>query len=56
LPARIHLLPFPAYSPELNPPERLWDVIKDQLCNRLYQGIAAMCGFRSKVTTDFGNK
>ena len=42
LPPRIHLLPFPAYSPELNPPERLWDIIKDQLCNRLYQGIAAM--------------
>jgi transposase len=25
LPARIHLLPLPPYSPELNPVEGLWD-------------------------------
>lgn len=42
LPARVHVLPLPAYSPELNPPERLWDVIKDHLCNRVYHGIEAL--------------
>lgn len=42
LPPRVHVLPLPAYSPELNPPERLWDVIKDHLCNRVYQGIEAL--------------
>jgi len=39
LPSRVHVLPLPAYSPELNPPERLWDMIKDHLCNRVYQSI-----------------
>lgn len=34
LPARIHLLPLPPYSPELNPVEGLWDQIQDCTCNR----------------------
>jgi transposase len=42
LPARVHVLPLPAYSPELNPAERLWDVLKDALCNRVYAGIQAL--------------
>lgn len=33
---RIHLLPLPAYSPELNPVEGLWDQMKDVVCNRLF--------------------
>jgi hypothetical protein len=42
LPERVHVLPLPAYSPELNPTERLWDVLKDELCNRVYAGIQAL--------------
>jgi transposase len=42
LPERVHVLPLPAYSPELNPAERLWDVLKDVLCNRVYAGIQAL--------------
>jgi hypothetical protein len=42
LPERVRIIPLPAYSPELNPVERLWDIIKDSLCNRVYKGIAAM--------------
>lgn len=34
LPERIHLLPLPPYSPELNPVEGLWDQTKDVTCNR----------------------
>jgi transposase len=34
LPARIHLLPLPPYSPELNPVEGLWDQVQDCTCNR----------------------
>ena len=34
LPARIHLLPLPPYSPELNPVEGLWDQTQDMTCNR----------------------
>jgi transposase len=37
LPERIHLVQLPAYSPELNPIERLWDVVKDQICNTVYK-------------------
>ena len=41
-PPRVHLLALPAYSPELNPVERLWDLLKDTLCNRVYHGIQAL--------------
>ena len=34
LPERIHLLPLPPYSPELNPVEGLWDQVQDVTCNR----------------------
>ena len=34
LPSRIHLLPLPPYSPELNPVEGLWDQTQDVTCNR----------------------
>lgn len=33
LPPRIHLLPLPPYSPELNPVEGLWDQTQDVTCN-----------------------
>lgn len=36
LPDRVHVIQLPAYSPELNPIEKLWDVIKDGICNRLF--------------------
>jgi len=36
LPDRVHVIQLPAYTPELNPIERLWDVIKDGICNRLF--------------------
>jgi len=42
LPPRVHVIPLPAYSPELNPVERLWDILKDELCNRVYDGICAL--------------
>lgn len=42
LPSRIHLLPLPAYSPELNPVEGLWDQVQDVTCNRLFADLEAM--------------
>ena len=33
LPERIHLLPLPPYSPELNPIEGLWDQVQEVTCN-----------------------
>jgi transposase len=47
LPAGLHLLPLPPYSPELNPVERLWDVIKDTVANRTF---AAMGHLENALT------
>jgi len=34
LPENIKIITLPAYSPELNPVEKLWDIVKDGICNR----------------------
>ena len=39
VPARIHLLPLPPYSPELNPVEGLWDQTQDVTCNRHFASL-----------------
>lgn len=39
LPARMHLLPLPPYSPELNPVEGLWDQTQDVTCNRHFANL-----------------
>jgi transposase len=49
LPDNVRLLPFPPYSPELNPIEGLWDQLKDQLCNKVYASLRAM----EKAITEF---
>lgn len=33
LPENVHVLTLPPYSPELNPIEKLWDIVKDGICN-----------------------
>jgi transposase len=33
LPENVRILTLPPYSPELNPIEKLWDVVKDTICN-----------------------
>jgi len=37
IPERVHLLQLPAYSPELNPVEKLFDQLKDEIGNRLFE-------------------
>lgn len=39
LPERVRIIDLPAYSPELNPCEQLWDLIKDEIGNRVYETI-----------------
>lgn len=39
LPTRIHLLPLPPDSPELNPVEGLWDQVQDVTCNQHFTGL-----------------
>ena len=42
LPPNIHLLPLPSYSPELNPAEKAWEFIRDEIGNKVYGVIEAM--------------
>jgi len=42
LPERMHLLPLPPYSPELNPSEGLWDQVQDITCNRRHESLDAL--------------
>ena len=42
LPERIHLLPLPPYSPELNPVEGLWDQAKDVTSNKRFKGLGEL--------------
>jgi hypothetical protein len=42
LPENVRLLALPPYSPELNPLEKLWDQLKDGLCNQVYASLAAL--------------
>lgn len=42
VPERIHLLPLPPYSPELNPVEVIGDVIKDRIANTLWPSLEAL--------------
>jgi transposase len=39
LPERVRIIDLPPYSPELNPCEQLWDLIKDEIGNRVYDTI-----------------
>jgi transposase len=42
LPERVHLVPLPPYSPELNPVEAIGDVIKDRIANTLWETLDAL--------------
>ena len=35
IPENIHIITLPPYSPELNPIEKLWDLIQDHTSNKL---------------------
>jgi transposase len=35
----VRIVPLPRYSPELNPCEQAWDVIKDEVSNHCHQSI-----------------
>jgi hypothetical protein len=53
VPANLTLIPLPAYSPELNPVERLWHYLREHhWSNRVYRDIealeeAAVAGWRA---------
>ena len=42
LPAQVHVITLPAYSPELNPTEKVWDLLRDVLCNQTPSTLTAL--------------
>ena len=42
LPDNVRLITLPPYSPELNPVEKLWDIMKDAICNRCFDSLAEL--------------
>ena len=42
LPENVRIITLPAYSPELNPIEKLWDIIKDRICNRVWADLETL--------------
>jgi transposase len=36
LPEHVHVITLPPYSPELNPVENLWDLLRDEVCNQAF--------------------
>jgi hypothetical protein len=41
-PGRVHLERLPAYSPELNPTELVWNQLKQRLKNRVFVSLAEL--------------
>ena len=37
--AKVHTLKLPPYCPELNPVEKVWDQLRDAVCNRVFKSI-----------------
>ena len=55
LPANVRLLKLPAYSPELNPVEKLWDVLKDGICTRLFATVSDLNDALTGVLALYGS-
>jgi len=42
LPPQVRILDLPPYSPELNPCEQLWDIVKDETCNQVFASVGEL--------------
>jgi transposase len=42
LPERVRIVDLPPYSPELNPCEQMWDVVKDDTSNQVFENVGAL--------------
>jgi len=42
LPPQVRLIDLPPYSPELNPCEQLWDIVKDETCNHVFANVGEL--------------
>lgn len=54
IPERLTLVSLPAYTPELNPTERLWAVVKEGVANRSFDTLdtleAAVCSRCQRIS------
>lgn len=53
LPANVRVITLPPYSPELNPIEKLWDVVKDRLCNKAWENLDAVTTAINEVLNEY---
>ena len=58
LPANVRVITLPAYSPELNPVEKLWDHLKDAICKWIFANVeelrGALAGWLEEFWSDAG--
>ena len=56
VPERITIVPLPAYTPELNPAENLWPLVKEGVANDCFKDLGALekrvCGRSRKIYED----
>ena len=53
LPPNVVVVRQPPYSPELNPVERLWDMLRDALCNRSWASLEDLLEAATRWLRDF---
>ena len=51
--AGVRAITLPPCSPKLNPVERLWDVIKDHLCNRAWADLEELMEAINAVLVEY---
>ncbi|HVG20321.1 MAG TPA: transposase, partial [Blastocatellia bacterium] len=55
-PERITIVPLPAYTPELNPAENLWPLVKEGVANDCFKDLSALekrvCAWTRKICED----
>ena len=42
VPSQVRLLPLPPYCPELNPMEKLWDIVKGHIGNKVFETLTSI--------------
>jgi transposase len=56
IPGNVAVLRQPPYSPELNPVERLWDMLRDALCNRSWKSLDELLEAATGWLREFWNE
>lgn len=55
IPDNVVVLRQPPYSPELNPVEKLWDMLRDSLCNRRWNSLEQLLAAATRWLEKFWN-